>query len=339
MTKTMKKLHTLLYTLLFGAAVITMASCTSSDDFERAPKVADGVIGAYFPTRNAASSVISPEQYAESQEDTIVVYRKSTEGAATVPVIVDYADSVFEIPSQVEFKDGESEATLVVKYPNMEKYKEYKYSMHLDDAYTNPYAMVEGSTVFNYTVMISTWEKVVNGMQVYFNENVVPTTYSDVYHLEGVNRFYIENFLGSGVNLNFKIIPADKDGNFSEDNFDADDMKTWVGSFVPVSNFYQIYDDSYDYYYWWLMTDDNDYAAWDIDGFSLGGLSGINFMKDESSDSYASIDMNGVSGTSAGFLYSYIYYKDDTNSGGWVTIYLYIDKSDIPEDIIQKYNK
>ena len=116
-------------------------------------------------------------------------------------------------------------------------------------------------------------------------------------------------------------------------------MKTWVGSFVPVSNFYQIYDDSYDYYYWWLMTDDNDYAAWDIDGFSLGGLSGINFMKDESSDSYGSIDMNGVSGTSAGFLYSYIYYKDDTNSGGWVTIYLYIDKSDIPEDIIQKYNK
>ncbi len=321
------------------AGAVALGSCGNSDEFERAPKVADDVIGAYFPSSNEASSIITPEQYAESQERTIVVCRKSTEGDATVPVIVDYADSVFEFPSQVEFKDGESEASLVVKYPNMEKYKEYKYSIHLDDAYTNPYAMVDGSTVFNYTVMVSTWEKVVDGMQAYFDGEVVPTTYSDVYHLEGVNRFYIENFLGSGINLNFKIIPSDKEGNFSEDNFDANDMSTWVGSIVPVNNYYQMYNDSYGYYYWWLMTDDNDYAAWTIDGHARGGLSGINFMKDETSDSYCSIDLNGVSGTSAGFLWSWIYYADDTDSENWVSVYLYIDPSDIPAEILEKYRK
>ncbi len=335
----MKKLHTLLYILLVGVGALALGSCSTSDDYERAPQVAEGVISAYFPNSNEASTVISPDQYAEAPADTIVVSRKSTAGAATVPVIVDYADSVFDIPSQVEFKDGESEATLVVKYLNMEKYKEYKYSMHLDEAYTNPYTIVDGSTVFNYSVMISTWEKVVDGMQVYFDEEVVPTTTSDVYHLEGVNRFYIENFLGSGVNLTFKIIPSDENGNFSEDNFDASDMSTWTGSIVPESNYYQEYDSDYDYYYWWLLTDDNDYAAWTIDGYAHGGLSGINFMKDESSDNYGSIDMNGVSGTSAGFLYSYIYYTDETNSGGWVSVYLYIDPSDIPADILEKYKK
>ena len=315
-----------------------LGSCSSDDSYERAPQVAADVAGAYFANSNSSSDILTPEDYASQPADTLKVLRKSTKGDVSVPVVVDRADAVFDIPSAVNFKDGDSIASLVVKYQNMETRTEYKYTIHLDESGTNPYTKVDGSEVFNYTVMISSWEKVVEGAQIKLYYGEIPTTTSDIYHLDGVNKFYIENFLGSGVNLSFKIIPADKSGTYTEDAFDPEDMSTWTGSFVPCSNYYLQYDSSYDYYYWWLMTDSNDYAGWSIDGHEHGGISYINFMQDATSENYGSIDMNGSSSSSAGWLEPYIYYADGETSG-WTYLYIYFDNSNVPVDILKKYTK
>lgn len=118
-------------------------------------------------------------------------------------VIVDRADEVFEIHSTVSFKDGETEATLTVGCKNLEALKPYQFTIHLDENATNPYVKVVENARFTY------------------QDNIFPVVTSDIYELEGQNKFKIENFLGSGVDLSFKIIPQDphrpQDGSIDYD--------------------------------------------------------------------------------------------------------------------------
>lgn len=129
--------------------------------------------------------------------------RANSKGNVDVAVIVDRADEVFEIPSTVSFKDGEMEATLTVGCKNLEALKPYQFTIHLDENATNPYVKVVENARFTY------------------QDNIFPPVTSDIYELEGQNKFKIENFLGSGVDLSFKIIPQDphrpQDGSIDYD--------------------------------------------------------------------------------------------------------------------------
>lgn len=335
----MKATYHYICALLIASVALVLGSCSEEDTYERAPQVAEGVIRAYFPASNSSDVIISPQEYAEKPADTVKVYRHNASGQATVPVIVDYADSVFQFPASVTFADGDTVANMVVGLNNLQMYKEYKYSVHLDESYTNPYLKEdEGSYKFNYKVMVSQWEKVIEKAYFLFSNGEVPTTYSDIYHLEGVNQFYIENFLGSGINLKFKIIPAGEDGTYSADNFDANNISTWKGSIVPLSNYYMEYDSDYDYSYWWLLDDTGNYASWSIDGHEHGGVSYIDFPVSESSESYGGIDMNGSTTESAGWSQAYVYYPDGENSG-WTYMYIYFDSSYMPAAVKEKYDK
>ena len=42
------------------------------------------------------------------------------------------ADAVFKVPAAVEFKDGDSEATLSVACPDLQALQSYQFSIHLD---------------------------------------------------------------------------------------------------------------------------------------------------------------------------------------------------------------
>ncbi len=335
----MKATYHYICALLLASVALVLGSCSEEDAYERAPQVAEGVTRAYFPASNTSDVIISPQEYAEKPTDTVKVYRHNASGQVTVPVIVDYADSVFQFPASVTFADGDSVADMVVALNNLKMYKEYKYSVHLDESYTNPYLKEdEGSYKFNYKVMVSQWEKVIQGACFLFSNGEVPTIYSDIYHLEGVNQFYIENFLGSGINLKFKIIPAGEDGTYSADNFDPNNISTWKGVIVPLSNYYMDYDADYDYSYWWLLDDTGDYASWAIEGHEHGGVSYINFPINESSESYCGIDMNGSTTESAGWSQAYVYYPDGETSG-WTYMYIYFDSGDMPADVKEKYDK
>lgn len=63
--------------------------------------------------------------------------------------------------------------------------------------------------------------KVVENARFTYQDNIFPPVTSDIYELEGQNKFKIENFLGSGVDLSFKIIPQDphrpQDGSIDYD--------------------------------------------------------------------------------------------------------------------------
>ena len=157
----MRKLQHLLYMLLVGMAITAFTACSDDDDYQPAQKVAEDNMGAYFAAANAASEVLTPEEYAARPKVDLKVKRQNTKGDVSIPVVVDKADAVFKVPAAVEFKDGESEATLSVDCPGIQALQSYQFSIHLDEAATNPYVKVDGSPVFSYTVMVARWVKVV----------------------------------------------------------------------------------------------------------------------------------------------------------------------------------
>lgn len=122
--------------------------------------------------------------------------RANSKGDADVAVIVDRADEVFEIPSTVSFKDGETEATLTVGCKNLEALKPYQFTIHLDENATNPYVKVDGSSVFNYQVMVARWVKVVENARFTYRDNIFPAVTSDIYELEGQSTMTCKNRKG-----------------------------------------------------------------------------------------------------------------------------------------------
>ncbi len=313
--------------MLVGMAVVCLTSCGDDDNYQPAEKVAADNLGAYFASSNEADEIITPEEYASRPTVDLVVKRKNTKGAATIDVTVDQADPEFTIPANVDFKDGDSTAILSVGCKNMEQNKNYKLSIHLQESTTNPYEKVDGSYKFNYSLLIARWIKVVEQGTFYCQDSRLPQVKSDIYQLEGQNKFRIENFLGSGIDLSFYIVPQDKGGTWTTSAFSATDRKTWSGIFMPLDHYLN---DPDGYSYWWLMTDDDDYASWTPEGEELG-ISYINFYKDTTSDDYASIDMNGSTTSVAGILTPYIYFSDGSDSG-YTYVYMYWDSSNIPSN-------
>ena len=170
-------------------AITAITACGDDDDYQPAQKVAEDNMGAYFAAANAASEVLTPEEYAARPTVDLKVKRLDTKGDVSIPVVVDKADPVFKVPATVEFKDGESEATLSVACPGLQALQSYQFSVHLDEAATNPYVKVDGSPVFNYTMMVARWVKVVENATFRYQSDIFPSVKSDIYQLEGQNKF------------------------------------------------------------------------------------------------------------------------------------------------------
>lgn len=325
---TKKNIKKMLGTLLAAVVAVAFTACSDSDSYERAAAVAEGNTTAYFASSNTASEVLTPAEYADHQSLKLTVKRNNTAGDVSVPIVVDYADAAFSIPSAAVFKDGEGETTVEVGCANLEQRKTYKFSIRLAEENTNPYLATDGSPIFNYSILVASWIKVVSQAQMVWNKTEFSTSYSDIYWLEGQNRFRIENFLGSGIDLQFYIVAQDSEtGDYKTDAFNVNDRSTWHGAFVPYDHWMS---DPYGGSYWYLMEDaENEiYASWYPDGESKRGIEYINFYDSPTSEDYASIDMRGSTTTYAAFFTPYIYYTDGTQSG-YTYLYMYWDSSNL----------
>ncbi len=312
----MKKITHILYTFVAIASVMALAACSSDDNYEWASKVPADNPGAYFAASNTASSLLTPDEYASNPDVKLTVKRTNANGRLAVPIIVDKADSVFAIPDSAVFEDGKAETTITVKSSGVKTQTTYRFTIHLAEAMTNPYAETDGSPVFNYEVLVARWVKIVDAAQFVWYKSEFASSKSDIYWLEGQNRFRISNWLGSGIDLQFCIVAQDKEdsSSYSLDNFNANDRSTWHGSFQPYNHYLM---DPYGGSYWYLMNDSEteDYASWYPDGEDKLGINYVNFYYDITSETYASIDLRGSSSTYSLYLVPYVYYTDGTQSG------------------------
>ncbi len=286
----MKKFSFLRYTagILSVCLAFTLASCGDDNDNDYTPgaPTAEGAVGAYFDSSNSKSFILEPED--ESVE--VSVSRKDTTGAAVVPITLVSCDTAaITVPDKVEFQAGEKTKTLTISTKNLNHKKEYGFKLAIGESAADHYAIQDGATTYSSTVVVSQWEKVKEGLKFYYKGNDrMPVTYSDLYQLDGVNQFYLTNFMGSGVSMYFSI---------SSKTLKVDNPETWAGELVPVNGKgAAVYD--YGYYkmnYVWLGSDDNgaDIFNWSVDGVNINYFDWYGGY-DYAADSYINYSQNYI---------------------------------------------
>lgn len=300
------------------AVAVAVAAC-GEDEYGMGPEPSEGNVGAYFTSSNTANHILTPEEFAVTREFTIDVARTDTDEAVTVPVIVDYKDDAITVPSEVAFAKGSGTATLILSVSqDLEVGHTASFSLHLADEYVDYYAKTDGTPLFSGSFLVARWLKIVEDANVcdYGGVGVIPTCTSDIYILEGNNRFYIDNFLGMGVKLGFTL---------SNSSFSYKDRATWKGSIVVSDHVYKEVGDGYTYIY--PQDDNENFLSW------KSGDKTISYLCMSESYDYGSyvetppIDLR-ASGSYYGYWQCYALYEDGSYSS-WTYLYMYWDQSNI----------
>ena len=263
--KDMMKINTFFYMAVICLG-LGLSSC-SDDEYQRGEEPVPYNMTAYFSANNKAEYIFTPEDVAESSTLQLEVKRLQSDDAASIPVIVVDKDDIFKIPATVEFEAGESTATLNVEYAGIEEKKLCKFSIRLDENFIDPYKKVEGSDVYAASVFVSNWRQISKNVQFWFT-NINDKYNSKIFHnanfyqLEGQNRFRFEDYLGSGIDMQFSIVPTTANITFS-----ATDPNTWQGRLEPLSNYMdggQVALNGVYYNCWWFMKDASSFASWKL---------------------------------------------------------------------------
>ena len=263
--KDMMKIKTFFYMAVICLG-LGLSSC-SDDEYQRGEEPVPYNMTAYFSANNKAEYIFTPEDVAESSTLQLEVKRLQSDDAASIPVIVVDKDDIFKIPATVEFEAGESTATLNVEYAGIEEKKLCKFSIRLDENFIDPYKKVEGSDVYAASVFVSNWRQISKNVQFWFT-NINDKYNSKIFHnanfyqLEGQNRFRFEDYLGSGIDMQFSIVPTKANITFS-----ATDPNTWQGRLEPLSNYMdggQVALNGVYYNCWWFMKDASSFASWKL---------------------------------------------------------------------------
>ena len=303
----MKNINLTLYAAA-ASLCLSLASC-AEESYEPGPEPAKDCMEAFFLSDNSSEYILG----TESTSITLTVGRLKADNAASIPVIVEAKDEVFKVPSTVEFQAGESTTELTVSFEGIETKKEKAFTIRLADDYVNPYSVHDGSDVFSATVLVSSWKKVVSDAQFWFSSILKVSTFSDIYWLDGFNRFRIENFLGTGVDLSYTILNPD---------FDIEDLSTWQGEFSPLDYYAEEPADD-GYKYWSLRNAAGEWFEWTPEG-AVSKVTGLSVYR---TSYYSNIIMDGKT-SPTGYLTCYLN-LEDSSYDDWEYIYMYWDPQNV----------
>lgn len=252
MKKFLSKYSVLAIALL---SMFVLGACSDDDDYTAGEDLPAGSTGAFFSKDNAT------DYNLESDPNTITlkIGRTDSTSAATVPIKVERNDtSAITVPQSVHFEAGEGTTELVISTDGLTEDRTYTLTLAIDSSETNVYAN-GGAPTFTLRVMYGNpWKKVISGVRFYLSgyESTFPQFTSDVYEYNNENRFYIENFMGSGKNLEF---------TFDGSGFNADDPLSSSGNISWTNPGYTDSENGWDY-----ITDNDGNYGWSIEGSSVG---------------------------------------------------------------------
>lgn len=286
--------------LLFATMVASaFTACSSDDDFHPGEPAPKGTVGAFFDKSN-----ITDFSYEKELPDSIVLKLNRVDSTATktVKLSVECDTSAISIPDSVVFVKGELQTNLVIKIdPRLYTFRNYNFTIAIDSAEVSPYAA--GLSTFTGSVFYGNpWNVIAEDAAFYFGaSSSLPTMYSEICQYKNENRFRINNFLGSGTDLEFTLTG----------DFDGSDINKYAGHFAwNTDQVYNINDDGFDYIY---ATDENgDYSyGWNVDGCASGVRKFGAYM---GVYSYIVFDKQDVEEGSRNYLYFWGFCDFDDNS-------------------------
>lgn len=310
-------MKTIQFHLLKTLAVVlpvafSAVSCgDDDDDYSRAPEPSVSDCGVYFPSSNES-------EYIKTEEDkksiSVTIARDNTAGELTVPIVVESkTDNIADITESVTFADGADRAQIVVTYTNLDKAPACRLS--IPEAFTNPYKVKDGSVRFSFSIyklkmLCSTVKYATDGSGTAYFDKV---TTSQLLQYEGENKFIWRDFLGSGIDLKFKI----------NGTFDEQDVTNSYGEVVPLDHCAK------DEEGWYLTVDKNGdeslgYAIWELpEGNAVNSYFYSWFQYEDYT--YFTIDLrpNESSKGTYGYAYNYSSVVDDDSNYHSFYVYLY----------------
>ena len=244
--------------LFVAATALAFTACGNDDDFQPGEPAPAGTAGAFFDKGNTTDY-----SFVEELPDSIVIKLNRVDSTVTktVRLTVESDTSAISIPDSVVFAKGELQTGLVIKIDQgLYTFTNYTFTVTIDSAEVSPYAA--GVSTFTGSVFYGNpWNVIVKDAAFYFNDKScpLPTMYSDICQYKNSNRFRIDDFMGSGTDLEFTLTG----------DFDGSDINTYAGQFAWNAD--QVYhdDNGYDYIY---ATDENGEFTydWTIDGCDVG---------------------------------------------------------------------
>lgn len=156
------------------ALLVGAAACT--DEVEYTPAEASPVTKYYFPTTNA----LNVDLLDGTDSLVVIVSRASSVGAETLPIGSNVTpDNPFQIPSSVEFKDGQGSTELVVKYnlENVVVNQPYEMTLTIDGIVNTPYSWGEMTVELLYLPWRDFEE---NGSMGLYRENLMTYWYPNL---------------------------------------------------------------------------------------------------------------------------------------------------------------
>lgn len=322
-------MNKLSYLTMFAAVLtaMTLASCGDDDAYTPGAAVSENSPSVYFSNESESSVFLDPDVVSANPdsvwEAAVTVKRPDGTGVLTVPIIVDTKSEGVDVPESVTFKDGETSTDVIIQYVHPDNGLDVTF--HLDESYTNPYKVVDGTTNFKLSIVILeklcdvtySTSSTLTGKNLSHFAGVT----SEIWSCKGRNKFMWKDFMGSGINVFFSVKPAEGV------TFNPSNISALNGEILLLDHKL----DYYGYGYYFIMTDDNEWPSWVPEGqtdtieyfymyegsYAYSGYSFIDFAPRTdgyySGYFYGGFQINGtgawtVDGT--GYIYYFFHYDD-----------------------------
>lgn len=276
---------------------VAFTSCGDDDDYSAGPEVSSDCPNVYFSESNTYTVTLTDKEVKADPEAvrtvSINMERTDTKGEIKVPIVVDSKSDGVDIPADVTFADGAGKAELVISYTHPENGLEADF--HVGDNYANPYAKKEGAV--SYSLAIFTVVKVCD--VTYDASSVFAGVTSEIYNFSGQNKFQWRNFLGSGLNVNFKVGSVKNEAGKDSLYFNPEALLGTYGSITFLDHTFDYYNNGSLY----LMNDDDNYATWT----PVGSSSEITYYYLYAGSTYSWVSFNPITEGSdaySGYFYS-----------------------------------
>lgn len=173
-------------------------SCSSDEDFQAGPAVAETCQQVIFSNTNENTVLLSADD-PNDRVATLTLQRMKSDGAITVPITVVSKSEGLTIPEQVTFEAGQSTATIQITAPvAVTEGESYSYELRLEGEHVDPYTQLAGSSLFSGSLSFPK----IRRAKCWITDTTDRLGYWAEEFLDlGDGRFYIKDLMESGSDL------------------------------------------------------------------------------------------------------------------------------------------
>lgn len=227
-------------TLLFLTGMTTVG-CSDSDKWTPGPQDTNIGVSASFDKPATTSYIFGSDYNPDQMLINVEVKRQDTAGAATVGVTLNADVEGFTCPATIDFADGEAQTSFAINCSGIPKGAVYNVSVVLAEDQTNIYG--DGINRLDFKAIKADWIILSDRARYIYsdgNQTIYPSTYGELYQLEGTKTFKLTDFFGSGLDMTFECTQPDEQlfyplENADFENVDEEDLE---------DNGWYLYDDA-----------------------------------------------------------------------------------------------